>query len=310
MKSIHKNIIKFLISGIILIYVFFNIDFKEFFLLLKNIEYFYLIPAFLLLFVSLFLMVLKWIIILKKYIVIKLKRIFLIYWSSDFINIFGLGAIGGETYKMIAFENKKKALMTSLFDKILSFYWYLALGSSFLLSYVILKNTNITFVIFLGFCIYVLINLITLVLNYYRKKVIKKIPIKKIRNILNKINLTSKNLIYHSLLSVLIIVNTALIYSLIFKSLSLKMMIVQLMIFIPILKIAVTLPISFEGLGVREFLFIKFASIVSINLELALLSSLIIYFLSMFYRFTGIIPFLFFNKKKNNINNSIDKSEY
>lgn len=299
MKKNYRVLLKIIISITILFYIFFKLEFEKIILSFSEINYLYLVPSLLLLFLSLFIMVIKWNLVLKKYLPYNTNNIFLLYWASDFTNLFGLGAIGGEAYKMSCFNEKKKALFTSLFDKVLSFYWYLFLGLSVFCSYSIFKH-SLSGVAFFSLLFYCLSTLFTLFLNSYRENIIKTIPIKGVRDFINKINIDNKTILFHSFFAFLLIFNTAIIYSLIFKSLNLsELFFIQLLIFIPILLLATTLPISFQGIGVREYLFIEFAKINSITLETALLCSLLVYLLCLVYRVTGIIPFLL----KNNSNN-------
>lgn len=295
MNKYLKNLIKISISLIIIFYLFSNINLNEVLSPLKEINIYYLFFAFLLCFLSLLIMTFKWHLILKKYIDIGKKNLFKIYWASDFINLFGLGSVGGEIYKMISLNDKKKALASSLFDKLLSFYWYILLGVSTLISSCIFKS--IPLVLFFGIIFYLVLIFITLQINLKRKNIIQIIPSKKISNFLNKINLTSYDLILHSFLSFLFIINSALIYSLVFISTGLGFKFIELIIFVPILTIATSLPISFEGLGVREYLFVELSKIILVNTELILLSSLIIGFIGLAYRLSGSISFIFFRNK-------------
>lgn len=127
---------------------------------------------------------------------------------------------------------------------------------------------------------------------------IKIIPFKETKYFLKKINFKNKDLAAHALYSFLILINTAIIYFLIFYSLENKEIFIQLLVFIPLLKTATTLPLSINGLGIREYLFIQFAGLIQIQAETALLAALIAYFLLLSHRLTGIAPFFLCQKKQ------------
>lgn len=291
-------ILKLSVSLAILTYLYFNTDMKQVSDSFKNADYYYFFAAFVFFFTSLIITALKWKTVLDAYIPIPRKKIIFIHWASDFINLFGLGAVGSETYKMLSFHNKKKALFTSLFDKLLSFYWYFLLALSMFTSYIVFKNQSSFLIFFVGMVGYAMLFLLTLRLNTVKELLILRIPIVRVKEFMLKIKITNKALLYHSFWSALLVLNLAVIYLIVFRSVALRVDVVSLIIFLSILKFAVTLPISFEGLGVREFLFVEFARITSVNLELALLVSLISFVIGVMYRLSGIIPFLFFKQPK------------
>lgn len=297
MKNLLKNIFRLTVSAGLLLYLFLILDLSKAIELTKEMDLVHLIIPFFLFFITYFLTIIKWKIILAKQIPVKTKDIFWIYWTANFFRIFSLGAIGSETYKALSFNKKKTALLASLLDKILSFYWYLLLGISFLIPYFFLDNSPL--ILISAALILLIFTLATLFFNTNRKPLIDTVPFKKIKVFLGKINFENKELSRHAAYSFLILFNSVLIYFLIFYALGVKNIFMELLIFMPILKFAIYLPISIGGLGVREYLFVQLAFFTNaMEAETALLAALMIYFLGLIYKLSGIIPFLLIKKNK------------
>ncbi len=289
-----------LFSLVILSYIFYIIDIEKLFLAVGEVSIIQMLPVFFLFFITLGIMILKWRILLKKFIPVGIKKIIFIYWASKFINVFGLGAIGGEAYKALSFDKKKQALLSSLTDKALSLYWYLLVALSALISFFLLKESSVPRMAFSTSIICILLIMLSLGINSSKKTIGRFLSFpgaKKIKEALRSIDLKNKELLEHACLSVLLLLNSTLIYTLVFRALDAGNIFMRLLIFVPILKIGITLPISVQGLGISEFLFLKFAGISGIDPEVALLTSLLVYFLKLFFSMTGMIPFLFFGKR-------------
>lgn len=289
-------VIKILISFAILYYVLSKLNIQKIIEVISRINYFYIILAGLLLLITLVLMTLKWNIFLKKYVNIKFKHLFWIYWASDFANLFGLGNIGGETYKTIMFDQKKKALFSSLVNKGYTIIWFGLYAISIFISFIIFNRILIVFIssILLFLILFFIFTLIYYPLNRGISKIIK---IEVIKKILNESLIKKSDLFLHSLLCLLFVFNTTLIYSLIFYSLGLPIKIPEIAVLTTFVFIGVTLPISIQGLGVREFLFLKFAMLTNISSETVVVASLSIYLCMLIYSLFGLIPFLVLKKR-------------
>ncbi len=297
-KKIIFFIIKILISSLILFYVIKNLDIKKIFLSLNLISIYFFLFILIFLILSLFLMSLKWTLFLKKYKKIGLINLIKIYWASDFVNLLGLASIGGETYKTMAFKkDRKKVLFSSLLDKIYSFLWYILFAGSFFLSFFLSQNLIIIFLsgLLISFVLSTLFIFFDNSIKNFLNSIIK-VPFLKL--ILTESKISKKDLFLHLIYSLLFILNTSLIYSFIFYTLGLPIKILEFFIFIPILMIAITLPISFQGIGVREFLFVKFAEYTSLIPEKVLLVSFVIYISALIYGVLGAIPFLLFKRRE------------
>jgi len=284
------------ISIILLVYVFSTINIDAVAEAFHKPNFPFLFLAFTLYYIALSLMVLKWDIILRSYMEIKKTNLFLIYWGADFINLFSIGSIGSEVYKMISFNDKKKALFTSLFDKFISLLIFLLLFIAISLPIYAFKIENY----WLSSVLIISLFCSLFYFSYFFINTIKKIKWlpQKVYKVVQAIHIDFYSFVKHSFLTIATIVITTLIYILIFYSLGITANPLTLFILIVFLKILITLPITYEGLGVRELLLIEYAKMQSINIEVALLVSLIAFALGLIYRITGVFPFLFIKTKK------------
>lgn len=288
-------IFKLIVSILVLSFVFIKLDINKIVLSLKNINFFYLIPCLIILLILLVFMTLKWSIFLTKYNKTNFKKLMGIYWASDFANLFGIGTIGGETYKMFSFKEKKKALLSSLIDRTYSFIWYIFLGVSIFVVYFIMNDSFMA--ILLGILLFSLVvKLYIKIERLIKRKIHKRIKNKFFKKIIFESYRTKKELTKHSFYCLIIISLQVILCSLIFSVVGFEIRTIELFIFIPILAIALVLPISFQGFGIREFLFITFAKLSLISPEKALIASFLLYLVELIYRLFGVIPFLILKK--------------
>jgi hypothetical protein len=204
-------------------------------------------------------------------------RLLKIYWVSDFFSLFSFGFVGGEFYKMIKFNNKKKALKISLFDKLFSFFYYLLFLFMASLFFLNKKIALIALVIF-----------VLLILMLFKRKSF---------NFLGEIfffDFIKK----HFFVSTLFLIIMILIhYLVIVDSFQQNIPFFIFFLFTPTLIILTTLPISYQGLGVREAAFIFLGNFYGLSPEGMVASSLFIFFGSIFYRLLGFLPFIIEKEK-------------
>src|SRR3989344_4152082 len=260
-----KLILKGFISGLILYSIFRKIDIQPIVSTLKTVDLTALILPFLLLFIIAGLMALKWHIFIRRFSPnTTLKNIFITYWASDFMNLLSLGSLGNETYKVLAFKNKTKAILATLADKVLSLIWYCLLVIVFYI-------TN-----------QVALSIILFALAAHGLTKLFKIFPKIVREV------KESELLLHSIYSLLIIGSRFVANALVFRAVGVNFEPSQLFIFI-----AVSLPISYQGLGVREYLYLQFAYITGQEPEKVLAVSLLLYVVGLLYKVSGLIPFSF-----------------
>ena len=297
MKNIILMLLKLCISATIIYYVFSGMNIEKIWLELKSVNIFYLIAAGLVLPVSLFFMTLKWKVFLNKYHNVRISELMKTYWASDFINLFAVGTIGSEFYKMFSFRDKKKeVLLSSLVDRGYSFVWYGLFSGSLFLLFIYFGNSLpslffglLLFTFAALFFSFIVVPAISTLISYIKVTHVHFILSESMRSVLE--------LKKHALYSTLYLFSTLASFSLLFYAVGLPVMAFELLIFIPILAIGVSLPISFQGIGVREYLFLSFASMVGLNPEKILLVAITSFFLMLIYRLFGLMPFLLLNKE-------------
>lgn len=297
MEKKTKIILKIIVCIIIFWSISLNLDFNKIIngILQINLSLFpiiIIISAF-----SLIIMTLKWKIIIDNEEKISTINLIKIYWASEFMGLFGLGSIGSEAYKMIHFKRKKRILLLSIADKAYSFLTYIIIVFALGIPFIIFKEINYK-TIFFSTLIYIIIVIISpTILNFFLKK-FKSINIKnkKIRKITEIEILNNKQFFCHSLLSLIFIINLFLLYKVLFIVVGVQTNLTLLLI-IPIITILITLPISFQGLGVREGVLMLYSSFQNLNPEMVILGSLLLFNVSIIYRLTGIIPFLSIKEK-------------
>lgn len=294
--KIFLTIVKFFISIFLLLFVVNNLDINY---LLDNILAVNILSIFVctILFIfSSFLLSSRWNLFLKKYKSISNKNLFKIYWASDFINLFGLASIGGEAYKTLIFKsNKKKVLYSSLLSRAYSLIGLFIIAVSGYISYVfldVLLYQIISLLVLLIFftILFVLFNnsLLLLLKNVFKKKTFLML--------LKEATFARGILLKSFLLNFIFVINVVFVYFIIFYFSGLPILFLETIIFVPVLSIALALPISIQGIGVREYLFLNFALYNNLALELVILASFLTYFVYVLYSLLGSYYFITLKK--------------
>lgn len=291
MRPVFKVLIKTVISILILFYLIVKLNFEAITTKIGEIKPGYIILAFGLEFVSLFIMTFKWKIFVQTFSRNNNKQLLSIYWASEFVSLFSFGSLSSEIYKMLSFKKKGKALHASIMDKAYAFIWYLILILAYGLAYLIFGKTSYIFLI-VSFIFYFV--LVIIFINLRKKLNGIKITSKRLMYLINNLTynkVKDKKLLYHSIISLLFVINFTLMYSLILKSTGVTFKL-GLIVMIPLLIILLTLPISIQGLGVRDYFLSKYATLYYFSLESTLIASMIIFLSGVLYRLTGIFSFL------------------
>ncbi len=222
----------------------------------------------------------KWHIFLNKSNPIEFKKLLKLYWAADFVNLFFLGALGSESYKAVSHKNKKDAFLSSMIDRVFSFLWYLEAGFiAFLLYYF---DFDFLFLIpLILIFVFISIQLFYLFENFFGKF-----------SFLKQAFVSKKELFKHSIFALLYLFLVAFTYQISFLAVGIEINYFFLLLLVPVVIILTVLPISFSGLGIREFLFIQFGMLFAISIEQAVLASFILHFVGLIYRALGTIPFM------------------
>jgi uncharacterized membrane protein YbhN (UPF0104 family) len=274
-------IVKIFISGLIFYWVIIAIDIQEIENHFASISWEYPLAIIALLFLNLLIMTKKWHLFFGKD--VKFRNLFQLYWGSDFMNLFFLGAIGGEIYKVILAKNKKLTFFSSLFDRLLAISFYIVIG------------------VVLYFLIYDQLLLAIVILSIFFSSVFMLPAFIKFNNkksfFFQYFTLNKPQIWLHLFLSFLALIIMSLIYYLLFLAFGIHTKLLYYPILVVILIIGVTIPISFQGIGVREFIFISFAGFVGIENSIAVAASLLIFSLEVVYKLSGVLPYFFYRKK-------------
>lgn len=267
-----KTILKITVSLLLLWIVFRRIDWPSIILIGKQIEFIWLIPLIGLFPLGIYISSLRWYLILQELEVeINLQNIFRIVWSSAFLNTCLPGSTGGDLYRFIYIRkcssNKTVQITSSLIiDRFFGLVSLLAIGifSLFLADPTTLKiftnlnysiHQNIKYISIIIFALVLLLSLGFKLLVSFNKVVAF------IKNIISQICGIFYNIILIfniSLCSVFIHILTLSTSYFISRAIGLNIPFFDLAIFITILAIVITIPISVNGLGLREALLFGF----------------------------------------------------
>ncbi len=256
-----------------------------------------LIVSFILINFSIFISAIKWREILKNTgTIVDLKYLLSLYYKGGFLNNFFPSNIGGDGYKFITLskklEAKDKAFISVLSDRLIGFVVLLCFCfissilfyrefpqviTSFFLSY-----KNILGLALLG------VVLLSLVFFVFKEKIVY------IKKHLVELKKTVKwNIIWLSILfNFVTIFNNYLIS----RAYGLDINFFHYLVFMPLILLLLFLPISFNGVGIREVSFVFFFGLLGVSPEQAFLLSFTPYLLSLITSFIGGVLFL---KRKN-----------
>lgn len=300
---LNKRLIKISISVLILIYLFFKIDISAFLLNLSKVNFLYFGLALFVVLLGLLISSLKLSIIFNQFgNKSNFFLFFLIYHTSMFFNSFLPSTIGGDAFKIHSLaktSSYSKSIMSVLFDRLsgvlalisFAFVGLTATGSLQHIFYFILLS--ILLVLLLLFV------LRTRLKSFFLRVIPKNIDmINLIRSNWNLLLILLKDrgfLFVIFLLSVLFQLCTILAVFLVSLSLDISVPFLYLLKIVPLINLILLLPISINGLGLRESAYIFFLGYVNINAEQAVSVSFLIYILLTLVNISGFISFNLLN---------------
>jgi glycosyltransferase 2 family protein len=293
MNNFIKNLVKLTVSITILVCVLCNINLDYVVKTIYTANIWLLIFAAVFVFIPLLMMVLKWRIFIYNIKKLPITNLFSMYWASDFIGLLNIGSVGSELYKMFLFEDKKGALAASLADKFYTFLWYIIMLLS-CLTVLLLTNRFYFIEVAVSIMLYCFFVLVFIKIDYKIKKTLRMKNINKLKQLSRIVDISSKELFMHALYSAIYIVALFIVYSIVLYSAKIPFTLI-LFVPLPLIAILVTLPISFQGLGVREVVLINYAMLMGIEQTVIIGASFLIFLIFVVFRLFGIIPFLFLN---------------
>lgn len=295
LKTIYKNVslpLRIIFSIGLLSYLFFKFDFNLLSKILVEANFPMLIFCFILISLGIFISSYKWKILLRNLKEdVQLKGLFSLYYQGIFFNNFLPSNIGGDGYKFLKLSRKinsrKKAFISVFLDRISGVF---VLGILFIISLIFLTYRfyypirNLFFVheiLILG-----IISLMALFILLFLILV-------------KKSNFIRSNLSYLGLLNFKVFILSFLFYLVtimnnyfISKVYGLSISPIYYFIFMPIILLLLFLPISFNGVGIREISFIFLFGLIGVSKEQAFLLGFTPYILLVINSFIGLVIYL------------------
>ncbi len=289
----YAKIIKILISLGIMAYLLHLVDFGILWGQFRELKLFIFILAFLILVLQGALSALKWKIILTAESK-KLPFLFLLkrYLIGNFISLFLPSSFGGDLYRIYALNEYSKDYLQNissvLFDRISGLF---ALASISIISLTFFFSENISYQFLIAYALGVLTfcgltsSRITVRLQKTNKKIISFF-----KNILESFRKYRKNVRVLGLSLVISFwfqINIVILNYFYCLALNIDLPLTYLFTVIPLVYLTEVLPISFNGLGVREGAFVFFFTQMEVSKEKALALGLLV--ISMRYFFVMLV---------------------
>ncbi len=253
MKKIGKLILRFLVTFSLLIYLSTKIDFHKLSAIIYKTNFILLFFASLLYILSSYLSTLRWKLFIPLASDFRVKPLFSVYMIGCFFNMFLPGIMGGDVVKILLIKKNmglKEAIASVFIERYIGFFALLLLGNIFFIAFFeSIPNDEKIYLIPLSFLIFILV---TILLFF-----IRSIPFfREIKQYLT--NFHKKIFLQAFLYSILIQLTVMISVYLVSLSLRTYIPFHEIVIFLPLIIILSTLPISLSGIGVREWSFIFF----------------------------------------------------
>ncbi len=293
-------IFKLVVSSILLYIVLSKTGLEQVFLILKNINLFTFISAIILYIFAQFLSAVRWKLLLPK--IFKLKKLFSLYMIGAFFNTLLPGIIGGDAVKafyLYQATGQSNLTLSSIFmDRYIGFAVLIAMGAfAYPFGYRYIKNSEITFLLPITFLLFVALSYIIFGLHLGRKTRMLSDFYDYFHSYLNN----KKVIVKTVLLSIFIQFAGILAVYCLAIGIGLHIPFVIYMIFIPLIILFTTLPISISGLGVREGSFVLFFGLLGIKPETATAISILWFTTITAGSLIGIVEYIKYKKEKINI---------
>lgn len=303
-KSI--RVFHILVSTALLIYLLNWIDLSSLKTMLVNMNLRWVAGAFFVILLATFLKVYRWqILLFTQKLHISFKKSLTLNLIGNFFNYFFPSLTGGDIIKgwMLVQEkgNWREIYSSLIVDRVIGIT---ALCSLVLVSFSFfghkLAETNVNFLIWIAVVIP-----FTILIAYFFRKIWVKIVFKILSNtklgeeiqkglvICKNYLMWRKNMGVAFFISIIIQFSDVLICYCLGQSLNIKISIIFFFLFVPLITLASLMPISFNGLGVREGAYILLFSPLNVDKTLIITLSLSYYFLNFSLGIAGgILYFL------------------
>ncbi|OKY77401.1 MAG: putative flippase AglD2 [Candidatus Methanohalarchaeum thermophilum] len=300
-----KTISKFVISFTLIAVLLYKTDISKIISQLKNIKITFFVLALFLSFIGLVISAKKWQILLKaKGENQKLLKVFKHYYIGAFSNLFLPSTIGGDAVKATTISkdlnNKEEGFSSVFMERYTGLISLIMISSfGFTYSYELLGKKILTAFIL----VLVLFGTITfLALSEKSQKILNFLPSKLPLNLREKIlNLhfsireykdQKKAILYSIIVSIFFHVIKILYVFVLALALGIEIPILFLIVMVPVSQIILFLPISIQGIGVRETLYVSFLNEIGLPASTSLSLSLLIEITIIIKNIPGILPIL------------------
>jgi uncharacterized protein (TIRG00374 family) len=277
-----KAIIKATISIILIVAIFYFIDIEVLFNKLLSINKYYIALAFILLTAQYLLSSFKWkIILMVDGINVPFRYLLQNYYIGNFISLFLPSSFGGDIYRIFALKKHSydvsKNTSSVLFDRITGLFALISISIvSFALFGYFSKNLWLIVAYFIGVLLFIIITSDYAInkLAAIQHRVIR-FPYKILKSF-NQYIKQPKYLFPTLLVSFIFQANIVFIVSLYCAALNISVQYSYLFIVVPLIYLTEALPISINGLGVREGAFVFFFSQIGVTKESAMAVAILV----------------------------------
>jgi glycosyltransferase 2 family protein len=263
----YLTILKILVSVLLVAYIITRVNIGDLSAIISNINAWFLVLTFLVTFIATIFFNLRYLTVLKKFdITISFGKLYLINRFSNLINFVLPGGIGQEIGRLLYIDGKNKVFISSLVDRFLG-----------LVSIMVLLNISLLFmrIQLLYMLIIVIAGFLVIAAFFYLSRKLKQ----------QLWDALAYSMVYTILLVIMSYFQ--------FKALGVEIDIFTLLYYSLLINLALMLPISVQGYGIREYLW---HVLLGLPLDTVLAYTLVGYFINFILSSPGLIILL--RKKK------------
>ncbi len=315
MKKVIFQVFRILITVFILFLIFKNIDTSQLFKILKNSNIFLLFLGVITIGIVCFIVALRWQLVLKLYnFNVSIWKAFRIYNIAFFFNNFLPSTVGMDFIRgayIVSDERRIADVISSIIIErwigLLGIIVYISLTPLIFFKYGVTKYfLYVSIIGILSSIIFLTVIISDKIFNFFIF-LFSKIKILKIGEKINSLMYSlriikhrKRDLVYNLLLSIMIQVVFVITNHLIVISQGLSVKLIDEIIYVPFISIISMIPITINGLGLREWAYINFFRLTTKEEIVSL--SLTFFLVSVLYSIVGGFLFIFYkqNIKKEN----------
>jgi len=306
MKKVIFQVFRILITVFILFLIFKNIDTSQLFKILKNSNIFLLFLGVITIGIVCFIVALRWQLVLKLYnFKVSIWKAFRIYNIAFFFNNFLPSTVGMDFIRgayIVSDERRIADVISSIIIErwigLLGIIVYISLTPLIFFKYGVTKYfLYVSIIGILSSIIFLTVIISDKVFNFFIF-LFSKIKILKIGEKINSLMYSlriikhrKRDLVYNLLLSIMIQVVFVITNHLIVISQGLSVKLIDEIIYVPFISIISMIPITINGLGLREWAYINFFRLTTKEEIVSL--SLTFFLVSVLYSIVGGFLFIF-----------------